>query len=57
LQHLGPGKYKAYVRPESPSNARATSAKLGDVEVLADGFEATAETKGPLRITMSCGRR
>jgi hypothetical protein len=57
LQHLFPGKYKAYVRPESRSSAFATSARLGDVEVLADGFEVTAETKGPLRITMSCRRR
>jgi hypothetical protein len=57
LQHLFPGKYKAYVRPESASHAFATSAKLGDAEVLADGFEVSAETKGPLRITMSCARR
>jgi hypothetical protein len=57
LQHLFPGKYKAYVRPEGPTPVYATSAKLGDAEVLADGFELTAETKGPLRITMSCARR
>jgi hypothetical protein len=57
LQHLFPGKYKAYVRPESIPYARAISAKLGDAEVLTDGFEVTAETKGPLRITMSCARR
>jgi hypothetical protein len=57
LRHLFPGKYKAYVRPESLPYAFATSARLGDAEVLADGFEATAETIGPLRITMSCSRR
>ena len=57
LQHLIPENYKVYVQPEAPTNAIASSAKLGDTEVLKDGFEATANTKGPLRITMSCRRR
>jgi hypothetical protein len=56
MPHLFPGKYKAYVQPDNRAAAFAKSAKLGDVEVLADGFEATAETSGPLRITMGCGR-
>jgi hypothetical protein len=57
VQHLFPGQYKAYVQPESPPYAFAKSATLEDVEVLAAGFEVTAQTTGPLRITMSCQRR
>jgi hypothetical protein len=57
LQHLMPEKWKVSLRMEGVSNAFASSAKLGDTEILADGFEATPNTKGPLRITMSCGRR
>ena len=57
LRHLIPGKYKVYVHLEIPSNAYASSATLGDTEILTDGFEATSNTRGPLRITMSCGRR
>ena len=57
VRHLIPGNYKVFVRLEIPSNAFAGSAKLGETEILADGFEATANTKGPLRIAMSCGRR
>ena len=57
LQHLLPAKYKLYVRPEGPTPVYATSAKLGDAEVLANGFEIASETTGPLRITMSCARR
>jgi hypothetical protein len=57
LPHLIPGKYKAYVQLEIPTGAVASSVKAGDTEVLSDGFEATANTKEPLRITMSCGRK
>jgi hypothetical protein len=55
-QNIFPGKYKASVMPERKSDA-ATSVKLGDAEVLADGFELTAENKGPLRVTMGCPGR
>ncbi len=54
LEHLPPAKYRLYARPESGNDAFAKSAKLGDQEVLADGFETTAMTTGPLRITMAC---
>ena len=56
-QHLFPGQYKAYVQPETLANTFAASVKLGDTEVLKDGFEVTAETTGPLRIAMSCATR
>jgi len=52
--HLFPDKYKAYVGVEGVPRASARSLKLSDAEVLADGFEVTAETTGPLRITMTC---
>jgi len=57
LEHFFQDRYKAYVQPESPSPVFAASAKLGEEEVLNDGFDLTAETKGPLRITMRCARR
>jgi hypothetical protein len=56
-RHAVPGKYKVYIRPEDASRVFATSARLGDREVLTDGFELTAETKGRLRIGMNCVRR
>jgi hypothetical protein len=57
LQHLFPGKYKALVGIEGTPNGSARSIKLGDAEVLTDGFEVTAETKVPLHITMGCTGR
>ena len=56
-RHAVPDKYKIYVQPESLSRVFATSAKLGDTEVLTDGFELTTETTEPLRIHMNCDRR
>jgi hypothetical protein len=55
LTHLIQGKYRVFVKPEIPTNVFASSAQIGDAEVLTEGFEATASTKGPLRITMNCG--
>jgi hypothetical protein len=57
LQHVIPGKYKAYVRTEVPSNAFLSSVKFGDAEALRDGFEVTSNATGPLRLTMSCAGR
>jgi len=56
LQDFFPGRYKMNAASESPGGL-ATSIKLGDAEVLTDGFELTTETKGPLRIAMSCPGR
>jgi hypothetical protein len=57
LRHVIPGRYKAYAQMEVPSNVFASSVKFGDSETLRDGFEVTSNSAGPLRITMSCGRR
>jgi hypothetical protein len=57
LPHVFPGRYKAWVGIEGALYNAAKSIKLGDAEVLADGFDVTAETKGPLRITMGCPGR
>jgi hypothetical protein len=56
-RHAVPAKYRIYVRPENLDRVFATSVKLGDAEVLTDGFEVTAETTEPLRIQMKCDRR
>jgi hypothetical protein len=57
LPRVFPGKYKAYVGVEGALHNAAKSIKLGDAEVLADGFDVTAKTKAPLRITMGCPGR
>ena len=54
---LVPAFYQIHVQPESASRIFATSARLGEAEVLANRFEVTPETKGALRITMNCVRR
>ena len=46
--HLLPAKYKVYARAEGFTGTRAKSARLGDAEVLENGFEVTAKTTGPL---------
>ena len=56
-RHAVPGKYRIYVRPEGLDRVFATSAKIGDAEVLTAGFEITPETTEPLRIHMDCVRR
>lgn len=56
-RHAVPAKYRIYVRPENLDRVFAASVKLGDAEVLMDGFEVTAETTEPLRIHMNCDRR
>jgi len=57
VHHLLPAKYKVYVRTEGFTGARAKSARVGDAEVLENGFDVTPETTGPLNITMGCARR
>lgn len=57
LPRVFPGRYKAYIGVEGALHNAAKSIKLGDAEVLADGFDVTAETKGPLRIVMGCPGR
>jgi hypothetical protein len=57
LSHVVPGNYKIYVRPERISQSSAVSARLGDAEVLKDGFAWTSDSVEALRITMRCQGR
>jgi hypothetical protein len=57
FDHVAPDKFRIYIQPDGPARVFAVAAKLGDADALADGFEVTAETKTPLRITIGCGRR
>jgi hypothetical protein len=60
IKRLLPGRYTISLRAEGDlTSIRPASVKLGDAEDSGDGFEATADTRGPLLITVKCrpGRR
>jgi hypothetical protein len=51
------GHYNAHVILEVPSTAVPSSVKFGRTGALRDGFDLTAKSAGPLRITMGCPGR
>jgi hypothetical protein len=60
LPKLIPARYKLDIRPQPPrtvTNYRysVASAKLGDRDVLQDGFEVSGHAPGTLRISIACG--
>lgn len=60
LPKLIPARYKLDIRPQPPQTAAnrrysVASAKLGDRDVLQDGFEISGQAPGTLRISIACG--
>jgi len=60
LPKLIPARYKLDIRPQPPETATShrysvASAKLGDRDVLQDGFEMSGQAPGTLRISIACG--
>jgi hypothetical protein len=59
LPGLVPGKYTLTIRPQPPgatagNRYSVASAKLGDRDVLQDGFEIDGQPAGALRVVMAC---
>jgi hypothetical protein len=60
LRSLVPATYRLAIHPRPPRTATnlrysVASAKLGDRDVLRDGFEVTGQPPGTLRISIACG--
>jgi hypothetical protein len=54
LSRLTPGRYTLYVESPATFQAPVTSVRLGDREVLKEGFEVPLASPATLRVTVGC---